>query len=417
MRSAITFLGLTWKWFIFAKGGFLNSLRDNLGVGLLALGLSTSLWVFVINEQNPPREGTFGDLIKVDPVNVPTGLDILEDIERVSVRISAPEDRWRSISDETFEATVNLSELGPGQHDVPVRVHSRDSRVTVKGVFPNKVSVELDPIRSLVVPVQVNIMEGPPTGYSVSKIDVLFKEVTVSGPTRLVDLVDSAYANVNLKGLKSDFRQVVPLVPRTDRGYDVERVRVAPPSVTVDIPIIREISFVELPVLPEVTGAPQSGYWVSSTSVAPTTITVVGPREVLQTMSFVKTQPVNINGATTDVAQNVNLVLPNEVFPLASSQPIRVQVIVAPTEGVRPFQITPSVVGLPAGRTATVEPVEVTLAGLLPTLSRLTASQISVTVDASRLVPGSHEVDPNVIVPTGLAVVGSSPNKVKVTIK
>lgn len=417
-RSFANLLVQSWRWLVFAVVGFFHSLQNNMGIGFLSLALSTVLWVFVTSEQNPPRDGIFAELISVEPVNVPTGLASVGELERVSVKISAPEDLWRNIEVNTFEATIDISELGQGKHDVPVRLHSKDSRVIVREVIPSRVGVELDAIKRAVVPVKLNIIEGPPQGYSVPPVDLPINTVSISGPARLVDLVELASANVNLKGLRTDFRQVVPLIPGTTSGYDVQQVRVDPPTATLYIPVIREVDFAGLPVIPEVVGSPRSGYWASSMTVSPTTVPVVGPRELLQTISFLKTQPVDISNAATDITQTVSLSLPNEIRLVTPTQ-IRVDVRILPTDGLRSFQITPSISGLPPGRSATldVETVEVTLGGLAPELSKVTSTQIPLSVRLDGLGTGTFTVDVGISVPSNLNLVKVSPAKVQATIK
>lgn len=71
-----------------------NSVRRNLGLGLLALGLSTSLWVLISIERNPPRTDDFGRIIPVTAVNLADDLAVLGEIDPVEVRITAPLDSW-----------------------------------------------------------------------------------------------------------------------------------------------------------------------------------------------------------------------------------------------------------------------------------------------------------------------------------
>ncbi len=418
VRAAVDVLVQSWKWLVFAVVGFAHSVQNNRGIGFLSLALSTVLWVFVTSEQNPPRDGIFSELITVQPVNVPTGLASVGELERVSVRISAPQDIWRSIDADTFEASTDMSELEQGKHDVQVRMHSKDSRVIVRDVIPSRVGVELDVIKSKSVPVKLNITEGPPQGYIVSKVDLPINMAHISGPARLVELVDLVSADVDLKGLKSDLRQVIPLVPGTDSGYDVEQVRVDPPTINLQIPISREVDFLELPVLPDLVGGPQNGYWVSSVTVSPTTVAIVGPRDLLQTISFLKTRPLDISGSISDISQTLPLNLPNELHLVTSTQ-IRVDIKVLPADGIRSFQITPALTGLATGRAATLDvaAVEVTLAGPVPLLSKLTPAQVPVSIHLENKGVGTFAVDVSLSVPPNLTLVKLSPDKVQVTIK
>lgn len=402
----------------FVLGAFSSSVRHNLGMGLLAIALSTSVWIFITNEQNPPRTGIFPIRVPVHPVNVPSDLDILGQIDSVVVRITAPSDLWDSLTEASFEASVDVSRARRGDTEGKVQVHGRDARVRILEVVPSQVLVRLDALKRQVVSVRVNLQQAPPPGFSYQDPVVDPPQVTVLGPEGLVSLVDVAVADVNLSDFRSTIKQSFPLIPRTVRGYDIAGVRVEPQNAVVEVPIIRQISYATLPILPELKGAPAPGYWVSAAKVEPISLVVVGPQDVLQRLGLLKTQPVDVSNINSSFTHIVGINLPTGVT-LAAENVVQVRVTIEPLKGTAVFQIAPQVLGVSTSYIAEPQArsVEVTVSGEGPALQNLKPSQISVFVSLSGAGPGVYLVEPQVRLPAGFQTLRVSPTAINVTIR
>ncbi|MSQ28689.1 MAG: hypothetical protein EXR51_11230 [Dehalococcoidia bacterium] len=401
-----------------ASLGFLGQFGQNMSLGALALGLSIFLWVFISNEQNPPRAGILPVRIPVQPVNVPQDLDLLGRIEPVVVRVSAPTDLWGQMNESTVEATVDLDGMKEGEGEAPVRVQSRDARVKVLEVIPTRVRVELDVLRRQVVPVQINFQQGPPLGFASEQPRFDPEQVIVQGPERLVAAVSAAVADVNLSTARSLFRQSLQLVPRASRGYDISGVRVEPHTVVVEVPITRQINYVSVAVAPELRGSPSPGYWVAEARVSPLTVAVVGPQDVLQPLGAVKTQPIDVGLATASFSRIIGLDLPLGVNAVDRNQ-VQVDVVIRPVSGTAVFQVAPQLVGVPPGFSAQLDvpAVSVVVAGEGPSLRELTADKITVTVNAGGRSPGIYVLVPQVVLPPNIRLVRATPEQVGITIR
>ncbi|MBI2887616.1 MAG: hypothetical protein HYY02_10455 [Chloroflexi bacterium] len=402
----------------FLLGAFGGSLRDNLSMGLLAVALSASIWVFITNEQNPPRTGIFPTRVPVQPVNVPTNLDVLGQLDPVVLRITAPTDLWNTMTENSFEVTVDLAEMDEGEAEVPVRARPRDGRVRILDIVPAQVRVRLDTLRRQVVPVRVNLQQGAPLGYAADLPRVEPAEVTILGPEGLVSLVDVAVADVNLSGARSTLRQTFPLVPRTARGYDIAGVRLEPQNAVVEVPVVRQINYVSLAVVAQLQGSPVSGYWVSQVRVDPMTVAVTGPQDVLQPLGALKTLPVEVSNLTAPVSRNVGIELPAGVA-LVDRSVVRVDVTVQPAQGTVVFQLAPQFLGLDTGRTAQPEVplVEVTIGGEVPMLRDLLPERVNVFLNLGGRGPGVYPLEPEVRLPSGFRVIRLTPARLNVTLR
>ena len=392
--------------------------RENFNLSILALALSAFLWVFITGEQNPPRTDYFTENISVHPVNVPQELAVSGNLEPVLVRITAPSDMWTGLTTNSFDATVDLSGLAAGEATRQVRVEPRDSRIRVLEVAPNTVAVELDALARRMVPVRVNLLQAPPLGFSNQLPEVTPAEVEVTGPQRLVDLVENVVAQANLGNARTNFRQTLPLIAQASQGYDVEGIRIEPQQATVEIAITRHVNFVTLPLVVDLQGTPAAGYWTSQVRHNPATVTVQGPEDVLQSLSYLTTQPVDVSNASVTFSRRIGFALPEGVTA-SDSTDVMVDVSIQPLSSSAVFRVAPQITGVGSNLKAHSEIPWVTV-----TVSAEGAALQTTTVDFMRIMlnvgdkgAGTYQITPQVSIPIGIRLLRLNPETIPVTIE
>jgi YbbR domain-containing protein len=78
----------------------------------------------------------------------------------------------------------------------------------------------------------------------------------------------------------------------------------SPSTVTIDIePIVSK----RVPVSPDVVGSPEPGYRIAEIGVVPARVEITGAQSVVRRMQKVKTEPVDVDGLTRSVTQDVPL--------------------------------------------------------------------------------------------------------------
>ncbi len=395
---------------------FVGSLRHNKGMGALALALSISIWVFVSNEQNPPRTSIVPFNIPVRPVNVPSDLDVLGAIEPVVVRVTAPSDLWMGFTEASFEATVDLTGSPEGPVREPVSVRARDGRVRVLEVIPPLVETQLDKLIRRTVPVQVNVQQGPPLGFGFEPPRPEVSQVTVLGPQQLVTTVDAAVADVNLSSIRANVVQSFPLEARSARGYDVSGVRIEPATVNIDLRISRQSVYMTLPVVLELTGTPVAGFWVSQVRVTPPTVAILGPQDVVQHLGSLKTAPVDVTNLASATTRTATLSVPSGIT-VVDRNSVQVEITVQPVRGNAAVLVAPQIRGLAPGLIARSDApsVEVAVSGEGPALRDFGANRVQVYLNLEGRGMGSYEIEPQVELPPGLQLSRVIPSSVRVS--
>lgn len=397
----------------------IRTIRNTPSLLMLSALLGVSLWVFVTEEENPTRVDELASPVLVQSVNVETDLAVANQLPSVTLVLAAPEERWDEIEAGlgSFTAFVNLQGVTDREQDVRVQVDIEGVRgVRVVEVIPERVTVNLEDLTSVEVPVRVRPVGPLPLGYEQGETTVDQPFVMVSGPESLVSRVSDAVADINVTGLTLGVEQTVEITPRGAGGSEIRGVTLEPSTARVGVEIrpstlTRSLS---LQVTPE--GAPAPGYRVTNVIVSPATVTVEGTLEALQQNVTVDLGTIDITGELTDVTRARTVELPPGLS-LTGSSVVTIVVQIAPIDGDFAYAITPIVTGLGDGLEveSTDDPVEMVLTAPLPLLNSLTNEDLTVTLDVSGLGVGIHDVVPSVELPEGVTLL-SLPETVSVTL-
>jgi YbbR domain-containing protein len=391
---------------------------SNLPLMLLALVLAVLAWVVAAEEADPTRTERYPSEIPVVPSSLPEGMVIVGELdESVLVTVRAPESVWRSIGANDFSATVDLTGLEAGTHELPVEVNLRRQPSNLAWE-PESLIVELAPWAEQSVPVNVSVLGDPALGYLMQVPVAIPRHVAVSGPETHVIQVVEATTQVSAQDAKATIEGEFPLQALDGEGQPVSNVTLTPAMVDVRVPIELSGYYSPLTVRVVYEGSPASGYRITYIAVEPSTVTVRGAPDVIAALpGYIETEPVDVEGAEANIVRQPALEVPPNVA-VVSGQPVTVSVVIEAIQSSLTMEITPTLQGLDPALTATVSPetVEVFLSGPLAELEALEASDVHVTLDLFDLERGTHQVEPQVIVPEGLIAQSILPATVQVEI-
>lgn len=386
----------------------------NWPLKLAAIGLATLLYGGLVLSQSAQ---TYPGIINVQAIGQQPGTFLLSAIPPVtSVRYFAP--AGVPTAGVTFIAQVDLSNVDPkaGTVSVPVTVKAADSRISILAVEPAFVNIQLDQVRSITVPVDVE--RGTiPAGLQVGDLTYEPQQVVVTGPSSIVDKVSKARADVIIQPSGIDVDQDVVLTPIDDLGNAVSPVDVSPRTVHVKIPVFTDRQTRTVPLTPVLSGSPAAGFAIASVAVTPKVVTVEGDADQLANLDQVGTLPVSIAGISEDSTLSSGLDLPTGVVPLGNAT-VQVVVTLRPVTGTRTFDAGLRLVGARSDLTydVAVDHVLVTIGGSIADLDRLQGATLVLDLAVGGLTSGTTDVAVTADLSTGLTLVAVSPATVAVTV-
>jgi len=404
------------------------SLSDNLGSAILALFLAILVWVAATYEADPPKTDIFQG-IPIEIRNKPSNLQIRNSIEgQIEVEIRAPESSWRELDTASFEAFIDLRDIGEGISEVEVQVSCpTDPVVTFLEHTPARVYVELEEIitRRLTVSTHVEDSESVPLGYVSRPPTVFPASITVSGPRSIVEQAQQATLSIRLEGTRETIELALAPTIRDTMGNIIEGLEISPALVQTEVQIERQLGYRDVTVSAITTGSPAPGYWVSSIAVDPPAITVYGKPQIIEAMpGFLVTNPIDIEGVDETLIKRVPLALPEGVSVFSediSGQTVNVHIEITPQLGGQTLRRQVEQQGLGTGYRVILSPevADVILSGPLPELQTLSPEDVQVVINLLGLRVGTYKLEPTILLPEGstLEVKSIQPETIEVTIE
>lgn len=379
------------------NGAFGEWFKSNFVSLLIAVLLALLVWVVATQEVNPAEEFTFERPVPIQYIGMGEDLIITNDpAESVTVRVRALRSSARTLTVNNFEAIADLSGLGEGAHTIPVNVSVVDAQALRRDYFPTEVRVELEQLAEREIPVQLVLDGKLPIGYQTGPLRVDPSQVTVRGPRSMVELISEVRVVAGVEQRREPFEGTLPLTVLDSDGNELDGLEVQPPEVAVQIPVFQEADFREVAVRVNAYVQPDPGYYVSSITADPPLVPVRGDPGLLEELTSIETEPIELVGVQRDQTYVAQLRPPNGVT-LEDMRTVTVTVSVEAQPGFRVVEVPVQAVGLADDLSATVLPTTavVSLRGPLPVLERLNERQnIIVSVDVTGLEPGTHRLAP-----------------------
>jgi YbbR domain-containing protein len=397
---------------------------------ILALVLAMLSWIGAATNElvriaSFPRTG-----IPIQVVDVPEGLVVTQGPEQpVLVELLIPRDLERELRATDLAASVDLTDLGPGEHQVPVRVVAQPGAPPLRllDFEPDRVLIRLDEEISREFPVEITVLGAAtiPQNYRVLPATVEPSVISITGPRSEIEPIQGVVAEVSVVGARETVTRLVrPTFVGPLGELEPVGLRLSTERVEVTVPIEQRQGYRDLivrAVLEGISELAERGYWVSGYSVSPQLVTVVGqPPVVTAIEGVVATEPIDVSDLSEGVHnQIVPLQFPGEVTPLQENF-VNVTIRIEALTSSRTITLAPQVAGLEQGLVVTsIAPpsVDVLLHGPIAELETLSAQQVTVSLDISGREPGRHLIRPTVSAPPTLRAESIIPEQVEVLIE
>ena len=284
---------------------------NNFYIKILAVAFAILLWIFVINQGF--RIDFLEKEVPVQAYNLADDLSLASDLGTVKLKIRAPKSFWQEFSDDSLEAYVDLKHFDKGAYNIEVKVSSEDSSIQIVEKDPEKISVVIDSVTSIKKEIEVETEGELATDYSIDEPYTEPGEIEIKGAKGSLDEIDKIVVKVDLNKESSEVRKkVIPEV--LDReGNVMSNIILEPSEVEVIIPVLKDIEVKTVSINSKIIGSPASGYSIDSIEVSPSTISIQGKREDLESISYIDTKEISIEGITDTVEKDTELILDDDI--------------------------------------------------------------------------------------------------------
>lgn len=403
---------------------------SEIGTIFLALGMAFLVWIAAVREEDPIVTNDLEQFVPITFLLPADGLFVVGKdslTSEIQVQIRAPESVWRSLTRDSIKATLDLSGYPAGIHEVPIKVEMLEQQASVVKILPSQLTVQLEPLVVKTIPISIQVMDTPSQGYFHRTPVSEPISATIKGAADTIKMVDKIVARINLNNSKETVSKEIVLTPRDIKDEAIKDIILEPASSLITVPIDQRFGYKDVSVKANVIGQPAPGYWISSITVEPATVTLVGgPAALNEVTGLVETAAIDLSGITEDLVKRVPLILPpgssmvvGENQNTDTGPGVQVTIGIAALTGGRTMQLGLTIQGVKQDLTWTASPetVEVILSGSLPILQKLQEDDITLIIDLFGLPVGTHRIQPDIIYPDGIEITSIIPDTIEITLK
>lgn len=395
-----------------------RKLTKNLGLKIISFLLAVTLWLLVVNIDDPVVRWTYLDVpvtIKNADVITNQGMiyEVLDGTDVVPrVTVYAPRSVGENISKSDIVATADMNTLNSlNTLQVEFSVPKVGNQISDIRGSTDSVRVSIENKKNVQMVLKTNVTGDAPEGYVVGNVTTDQNLVRVSGPESVVSRVASAGINIDMSTLSeftSDITTSVPVRLYDEEGNEVEGSTLAknPESVMITIEIL---STKEVPLRFEVEGEPAEGYGLNGVVTCDVqTVRIAGRRAALNAVNeiVIPAEAIDVSEISEDMTTEVDICdyLPENIqmADKSSSMPVNVTVGVE-RETTAEYTLRArdvSLVNIPAGLECELEGLDeeytVAVTGIRSVMSGLTERDLEAVVDVSQWVreQGLRELTP-----------------------
>jgi YbbR domain-containing protein len=166
-------------------------LFDNLGLKLLSLIIAALMWYGVAHD--PVAEVSLR--LPIEFSRPPKDLDYTSDvIPQAQIRLRGPARVLRDLAPESVRVIIDLRNATPGEHtyDLSSDQIQVPHDVEVMQVTPSRLRLIFDQRETRMVAVRPRVVGTLPPGYRLASVTANPATVTITGPARHVNAIESA---------------------------------------------------------------------------------------------------------------------------------------------------------------------------------------------------------------------------------
>lgn len=289
---------------------------------ILSLLAAIVMWFFIMRDQNPVMEVTY--TVPVQVQNLASNYIVEDAPPFVRVTLSGPRDTIISMKNDVLKAYIDASGVGVGNNNVSIRFNP-PAGMNVVEIRPENVTLTVDEYAEKTLPVEIVTIGKFPDTIALKSVTVIPKEVTISGRKQQVMNATRVIMKVNAEGQTKNFSSVSPLEAWDNAGNVLDvNINPAQGQAQYEITLLRKDKAV--PINVPLVGQVPFGYEVKGIVVSPVQLTISGREEVVDSVTDIKTEPIDISNATATIEGAYNLVLPNGITSKVTTVRVKIEI-------------------------------------------------------------------------------------------
>lgn len=308
-----------------------HAIRHEFGLKVISVVAAISLWVYVMNHEDPIRHETYDRRVEV--VGVPSGLVVARVLpERVRVTVTGRLSSLQRGAMDSMRVVADASRGTEGRVQAELHVVGLPERVKVQYIERSTAQVFLDREATITCRVRAVVRGGTDKALELARrLQVRPTEVMVSGPAQSLQRLETVIARVEQNALVPGQAVSRPLEALDADGQTIRGLVFKPAMVLVELPD-EQTATREVPIEVDLGSAPP-GMTVLQRKVSPSRVTIRGKPDAIRDISAVHTERQDISGLRGSRTWTARLALPPGITTADGVDAVTLQVTVGGRSG------------------------------------------------------------------------------------
>ncbi len=387
----------------------LNLLRNNLLLKCLSLGISVIIWLVIVQYVNPEDTRRIENIPIVvttaDSVPAGEGLVLVTDYNKtMSITYTASRDVIAMLKTDSIKAYVDLSgATKSGEYSFPVRVDTGGQNITIVDQTVKEAVLKFEKSTTAQIKVNVTAEGSVPDGYVKNEPVCVPAFINVNGPESKVSKIASAEVTVPEKNFTQTNVYSCEYKFVDEKGEVVTKDYLTVDFDTVDV-TVTVLKTKALPITASLVNS-SGGYENNfvKMNIKPSTITVAGSDEMLETLNSYDLGSIDICEETKSFKREFVVTLPNGLKNVDGVTNANVEVdfgdIRTKTIEFTGFKVE----NLAEGQKVDIvnESLSVTFRGLADDIAKIDASNVTIVADFQNKVhtKGKNNIPVYAVIP------------------
>ena len=167
----------------------------NFALKLMSLLLATGLWFMISRDEQPAEVAVRAPIVFK---NVAANLEIsTESVPETQIRVRGPERVIRGLRANEIQAEIDLAGVQPQERtfDLTPKQVRHPREISVMQIVPSQLHLSFDTRLSREIEVRPHVTGNFASGEQIVKVDADPPRITITGPRRHVERIDSASTN------------------------------------------------------------------------------------------------------------------------------------------------------------------------------------------------------------------------------
>ena len=378
------------------------------------------LWFFVLSDVNPVQRADIVVPLVIENRNSldmkSLGLKGQITQRDVVVTIEDRSQRIKTITSNDISAVIDLSDIeGSGFKDLNINVNSIKEGVKIKQVLPQTVRVSVEGTIEKAFNIEISPELKLKENFIIVRNSVSPQAINVSGLESVITSIASVKAIVkDINDLDKNLTLKTDCYFYNQKGeelFDFNKKY----YVDIKLEVAKKVS-----IMPVVKGTPAKDFYEGEIAVSPKTVLISGTSELLNQISELKVETVDIENVSSSVYEMRRIFLPDGVKLVDSPQEVEVSVIINKMP-IRDYSLLKSSIEIINGDTNTykyeIVPTEaiVKLIGTPNDHKNVVNALLKPQINVSGLTEGTYKVPISVTLPPNIRLTGEAFVEVTIT--